>query len=194
MMAKEKKQKQTDFQFNTEDYVLYILKKIPYEKSTPLVINKIAFLTEFAYKFKTFKDLTDIEYAAIDYGPVINNYKKLFKKMSNEGKIEYIGEKHLSPKQDPQTETPEHIKAVIDQLIEHYSRMDVGELITLTHKTDSYIITTEGQKKIMSNIIDKDLTHLDTIIFGGNELESLPEVDLDALPVINKAELVKYEF
>jgi len=191
-MVKELQNKKNNFQFTTEDYILYILSKLPNEKSTPLYLNKVAFLTEFAYKFKTFSDLSDAQYAAINLGPVINDYNRILDKMHDSEKLERVGRKQLFPKQQPGFTIPEEIKLIIDPLIEHYSHMSIGELIKLTHETDSYTITTNGGK-VMSKIIDKDLTHLD-MIFAGDQIEEIPEIDEDKLPVFKRDELIKYDF
>ncbi len=69
-----------------ETYVLYLLNNLS-SKTDKYRVNKIAFLTEFAYIYKNNIPLSEIQYAAIDKGPVIDEYKSLFKKMEKAGKI-----------------------------------------------------------------------------------------------------------
>ena len=69
-----------------ETSVLYLLNNLS-SKTDKYRVNKIAFLTEFAYIYKNNVPLSEIRYAAIDKGPVIDEYKVLFKKMEKAGKI-----------------------------------------------------------------------------------------------------------
>lgn len=182
-----------DFQFTTEDYILYILDNIPPAKATTMFVNKVAFLVEFAYKYKTFKDLSNAKYAAINYGPVIDDYDLILDKMHKEKKLERADNKKLIPipsKSTPRN-IPEKIQLLIDQLIEHYSHMTLGELVALTHQLDSYIITTKGEQD-MGKIIDKDLAHLD-MIFGDKDALS-DEIDVTKLKPVDFNKLKEYEF
>lgn len=171
-----------------EDFILYILNKLEPEKSTKLVLNKIAFFVEFGYFFKTSQELSDAEYAGIPLGPAINDYAQILAKMEKRGKIKIDGN-IVRPMQRPSVKVKDSISSVIDPLIEKYSVLSTNELITLSHATDSYKITTDNEN-VMGNIIDKRLANLETF-YGSNEEEILNEKDL---PQFDSKNLKPYVF
>src|SRR3989344_2215438 len=104
----EKVKKRTGFSFSVEDYILYILNKLEPDKSDKIRLNKIAFFAEFAYLYFKGQPLSDARYAAIDNGPVINNYKEVLARMDKEGKITMDGYK-IRPLGSPAPEIPEEV-------------------------------------------------------------------------------------
>lgn len=176
---------------NKKEYILYLLNKLP-AKTDKYRINKIAFLIEFAYIYKNSTELTDTVYAAITKGPVVNDYKELFKDMQQEGSIKIEGHS-LRPLQDADVSNVNpSILEFIDEMVEKYSRLGTNELIALTHSLDSYVITTQ-KEKLMGNIIDKSLAHLD-IYFDDNLENYEDELILDdKLPKIDRSRLLKYD-
>jgi hypothetical protein len=58
---------------NIEDYILYILNKLEPRKSDKIRLNKLAFFVEFAFLHRFNIPLSNVEYAGIDLGPVIDN-------------------------------------------------------------------------------------------------------------------------
>ncbi len=174
-----------------ETYVLYLLNNLS-SKTDKYRVNKIAFLTEFAYIYKNNIPLSEIQYAAIDKGPVIDEYKSLFKKMEKAGKIK-VDRIYVRPLKDADMRgvSPAMIKQ-LDELIEKFSKFDTNSLIALTHALDSYIITTKNEK-VMGNIIDKSLANLD--IYFDENLDKYQEnqIPQNQLPELNREDLVEYD-
>lgn len=172
-----------------EDLILYLLNKIEPEKSTLLRLNKLAFFAEFGFIYKQQKELSDAQYAAIDYGPIINDYKKVLSKMEKEKKILIDKDgKHIRPLVSAKLVFKDEDKKVLDNLIEKYSQLNNNELVGLSHSTDSYKITTHDSEK-MGNIIDKDLAYLESFFDESSD----EEIKADKLPNIDRSELVEYE-
>lgn len=171
----------------TEDFILYLLKKVEPGKLDRLRLNKLAFFVEFGYLFKTQKPLSIANYAGIDNGPVIDGYTKILEKMQKDKRILIDGQK-IRPLADPKTNISEEIRSVIDPFISKYSQLTTEELITLSHATDSYKITTDNES-VMGKRIDKKLAALETF-FVERETEDGELLDL---PRIDKSKLVPYE-
>src|SRR3989344_5955649 len=171
----------------TEDFILYLLKKVEPGKLDKIRLNKLAFFVEFGYLFKTRKPLSTANYAGIDNGPVIDRYAQVLEKMQKEKTIFMDGYK-IRPLADPKTDLPEEIKNIVDPFISKYSQLTTEELITLSHATDSYKITTNNEKN-MGKRIDKELAALETF-FVERETEG---GELRVLPKIDKSKLVPYE-
>ena len=175
----------SDFKFSKKDFILYLLARIEPKRADFMCLNKIAFFTEFYFKYKTGKDLSDSNYAAIDYGPVINNYRDCLTEMQEDGLVNLNGYK-ISLCSSTKQSVPEEVQNLIDPIIEKYTQLSNSELISLSHNTDSYKITTNNEK-VMSNLIDKDLALLETFFDSEEETEYseeeldelLPEVDID---------------
>ncbi|MFA6519156.1 MAG: type II toxin-antitoxin system antitoxin SocA domain-containing protein [Candidatus Shapirobacteria bacterium] len=179
----------TKFKFSPSDYLLYLLARLEPKQSGKLKLNKIAFFVEFGYRFKTGQDLSSASYAGINYGPVIHDYKSLLANMEKRGLIKIDGNfVHLTS--TPAINLSKEVGQVIDPLIEKYSSLSESELVTLSHATDSYRITTGNGKK-MGQIIDKKLSSLET--FFDDNGDSL-SIDENKLPLVNRKNLIPYEF
>jgi uncharacterized phage-associated protein len=174
----------------TEDLILYILNRLEPEKSDRWYLNKIAFLVEFAYLYFNEKELSSARYAAIDHGPVIDTYKDILKGMEKKKQIRLDGYKIRLLDSKP-VEVSKELSDFMNPLIRKYSQMTRGELKALTHATDSYQITTKNEK-VMGNIIDKNLSSLETFFNEDEDEDELTAEDID-LPRINFDKLVKYE-
>lgn len=175
-----------------EDFILYILNNLEPAKSDKFYVNKLAFLIEFAYLFtrKGEQQLSDLQYAAIDYGPVIDDYAKLFSKMESDGLIKMNG-KNIRVVTDKKVDVPEEVASIALPLIRKYSSLSFNELSAITHQTDSYKITTQNEK-VMGNLINKELAELET--FYSNEVDESEEFKDNELPRVDRDNLVKYEF
>ncbi len=148
-----------------EDLLLFIL-----SNSNPNMgikkLNKLAFFLEFTYIFEHDKKLTNVQYAAIPMGPVINDYKVLIKKMVKGGKIKKNEmtndnlEDYL-PLVKSKEFTPE-IKGFLLTVLNRYKDLNPKQLEDLTHGLDSYNITIHENAGEMGKIIDKDLALLDS--------------------------------
>lgn len=173
-----------------ETYVLYLLNKLS-ARTDKYRINKIAFLVEFAYIYQNRTELTDAEYAAINKGPVINDYKNLFEKMEKKGLLKVDGY-FVRPLKDANVSKldPETLE-FIDEMVEKFNRLGTNDLIALTHSLDSYIITTK-EEQVMGNVIDKSLANLD--IYFDEHLDQYQEgqIPIHQLPKINRDELIEY--
>lgn len=171
-----------------EDLILYLLNKIEPEQSTLLRLNKLAFFAEFGFIYKQQKELSDAQYAAIDYGPIINDYKNILTKMESDKKIILDSDgKRVRPLTTPGLMLSSDDKRILDNLIEKYSQFNNNELVGLSHSTDSYKITTNNEED-MGKIIDKDLAYLESFFDETSDEEIKPS----DLPEINRAELVEY--
>jgi uncharacterized phage-associated protein len=175
------------YKFNTQDYILYILNHLEPDKSDLWRLNKIAFLVEFAYLYFNESPLSKANYAAIDYGPVIDHYKDILKEMEKGGLIKVDGYKIRVISSDRVGNISDETKKFVDPLIKKYSEMTKGELKALSHSTDSYKITTENEK-VMGRTIDKSLANLESFFDENNDIE----LSEDSLPVVNKSDLVEY--
>ncbi|MFH1187919.1 MAG: type II toxin-antitoxin system antitoxin SocA domain-containing protein [bacterium] len=176
-----------DFIFNTKDFILYILNRIEPAKSDKIRLNKIAFFVEFAYIFFNNKNLSNTKYAAIDKGPVIDDYDMILQKMKKEKLIDINGYM-LRPLANSNTEPPEEIVNFIESIIDKYSKLSRDELISLSHNTDSYKITTNNEKE-MGKIINKNLANLESFFCDNSD----EQIDENCIPVFNKNKLVEYE-
>jgi len=174
-----------------EDLVLYISNKLEPEKSDKMRLNKLAFLVEFSFLLKYGRSLSNANYAAIDHGPVIDGYDKLFLKMQENSLIKIDGFK-IRPLKSRVVSLTDEEKSFVDSVMEKYSKLSNSELRSITHDTDSYKITTDNEK-IMGKKIDKDLAKLETFldenISDAEEGFTILEKDL---PAIDRNKLVKY--
>jgi len=147
-----------------EELILFIL-----EHSRPNMgikkLNKLAFFLEFTHLFEFDKPLTGQNYAAINMGPVIDNYKDLIVNMIKAGKImpntkadkgveDYIPLEKLHG-------ISIDLQSFLSQVLEKYEKLSAKQLEDLTHVLDSYNITIHENEGKMGKIIDKDLAMLD---------------------------------
>lgn len=178
-----------DFKFTKKDFILYLLARIEPKRADLVCLNKLAFFTEFYFKYKTGNELSESNYAAIDYGPVIDRYRDCLVEMETEGLVK-LSEYKVSLCSSDDLDVPEEIQNLIDPIIEKYTQLNNRELISLSHDTDSYKITTDNEK-VMGNMIDKDLASLETF-FDSEELDEYSEKELDELlPDIDLKDLEK---
>ena len=183
------KEKNKEFVFTTKDYILYILNRLEPTKSDKIRLNKIAFFIEFAYIFYNNKNISKVDYAAIDKGPVIDKYDSILREMEEE-KLITINGYSLRPQKNTKSRPPKEIESFVESIIEKYSKLSREELVALSHQTDSYKITTDNEKK-MGNIIDKKLASLETFFCDSEDNEEIKE---ECLPVLDKSKLTEYEF
>lgn len=176
-----------DFKFNQKDYIVYLLGRIEPKRADLMCLNKLAFLTEFYFKYKTGKELSDAQYAAIDHGPVINDYKSVLQEMQSDGLLK-LDDYKISLCSYENLDVPEEVQKIIDPVIEKYAQLNNSELRSLSHETDSYKISSDNEK-IMGNVIDKKLALLETffdqeefIEYTEDQLEEmLPDVDSEEI-------------
>ncbi len=183
-----RKEKNKDFIFKTKDFILYILNRIEPAKSDKIRLNKVAFFVEFAYIFYNNTDLSNAKYAAIDKGPVIDGYDTILKEMAKE-KLIVINGFAIRPLTSSRTTVPADIANFIESIIDKYSKLSKSELISLSHDTDSYKITTDNEKK-MGKIINKKLASLEAFFCDDDGDQEIIEKNL---PVLDKSKLVEYE-
>lgn len=173
---------------NIEDYILYILNKLEPGKSDKIRLNKLAFFVEFAFLHRFNIPLSNVEYAGIDLGPVIDNYDSILKAMQKKNLVKIDGYK-IRPLASPSVQlSPEH-SAFVDGIIEKYSSLSKDVLIGISHLTDAYKITTDNEK-FMGKKIDKKLALLETFLL---EDESDAPMKEDELPVIDRKQLIRYD-
>jgi len=170
-----------------EDFILYILNKLEPEKSDKIRLNKLAFFAEFAFLNKFNQPLSTVEYAGADLGPVIDNYDAILKNMQEKNLIKMDGYK-IRPLASPSSQlSPEH-GAFVDGIINKYSVLSGNELISISHSTDSYKITTNDEK-VMGGKINKKLALLETFLLDDETDKSVNE---DELPAVDRSQLIQY--
>ncbi|MBP9702081.1 DUF4065 domain-containing protein [Candidatus Woesebacteria bacterium] len=172
---------------STRDYILYLLNKIELAKVGKIRLNKLAFFVEFGYIYKTGKQLSETEYAGINLGPVINDYRKILAQMEKDGDVKMEGDRIVPLKNS--NLIPDEVRVVIDPLIARFDAQPDRLLVSMSHATDAYKITTIDEK-VMGKIIDKSLAPLETAFFDEKTIVE----DLQDLPSINRNKLVPYEF
>lgn len=178
-----------DFRFTTKDFILYLLSKIDASKHDLIYLNKIAFFVEFGFIATQKRALSDTTFAAIDLGPVIDGYKSTLREMKKDGLVRLDGFR-IKPLKYPSSDVPEEIRSTVDPLIEKYSLLNRDELISLSHDTDSFKITSNNERG-KGNEIDKDLAFLETF-FGDDLRGSDGELDEKKLPKYHESDLVEY--
>ena len=183
-----------NYRFTTEDFILYILNYVEPGKSTFMTVNKLAFLLEFFYLYNTEgKELSDAKYAAINHGAVIDNYKDVFAGMEQKGLVQ-ITDHHLRVLADA-PRIPSDVKEKIDPVLRRFSQYDSSALRALTHKMDSYLITSKNER-VMGKVIKKDLASLETFFeeLNDSETSSVQEGEMVDLPLtIDREKLLRYE-
>jgi len=179
-----------NYKFSRKDYIIYLLQQVPPEKADKLFLNKLAFFVEFGFYHLYNKELSANTYAAINKGPVINDYAVLFQELKDEGWINITSNHHLALIKQKNFDLPEEIKSATRQLIEKYGDLTTSELIALSHATDSYLITTKSEQ-FMGGIIDKQLALLETIF--SDDASSEEEIDPRKLPHLKSEELHDYQ-
>lgn len=172
---------------STRDFILYLLNKIELAKVGKIRLNKLAFFVEFGYLFKTGKPLSKTQYAGIDLGPAINNYRDILAKMVKDGDIKIQGNRIVPLRLSSQL--PPSITSIIDPLIKRFDLQPDSMLVSLSHATDAYKITTDNETK-MGRIINKNLASLETALFD----EDVMTDEIAKLPMVDKTRLVPYEF
>ncbi|MBU0731867.1 SocA family protein [Patescibacteria group bacterium] len=148
-----------------EDLLLFIL-----SNSNPNMgikkLNKLAFFLEFTYIFENDKNLTNAQYAAINMGPVIDDYKVLIKKLVKSGKINKNekadeGVEDYVPLVKAKDLSPE-LTGFLLTVLNRYKDLSAKQLEDLSHGLDSYNITVHENGGEMGKIIDKELALLDS--------------------------------
>ena len=175
------------FKLNKEDFILYILSKLEPDKSDKIRLNKLAFFVEFSYMLRFNSDLSNTEYAAIGMGPVIDDYDILLRNMQKSGLVKIDGY-IIRPLKSPSITIPTDVSSFIDGVINKYSKLTKTELITLSHNTDSYKITTNNEQ-IMGQKIDKKLAMLETFLDDDEKNSNYSE---NELPKIDRSQLIQY--
>ena len=156
-------------------------------KTGKIRLNKLAFFVEFGYIFKTGKPLSDAEYAGIDMGPVINDYKQILARMEKAGDIKIDGNRVI-PLKTPRT-IPDQVQSIIDPLIKRFDAQTDRMLVNSSHTTDAYKITTKDER-VMGKVIDKNLANLETAFFDEKSVDDTPM----EIPIVKREKLVPYEF
>ncbi|OGC82209.1 MAG: hypothetical protein A2V81_00515 [Candidatus Abawacabacteria bacterium RBG_16_42_10] len=147
-----------------DDLILFIL-----SNSNPNMgikkLNKLAFLLEFTYLFEHETPLTGANYAALQMGPVIDDYKDLMKRLVKEKKVcendkADTGKSDYLPLKKPTIDVD--LASFLNAVLDKYKELSAKQLEDLTHGLDSYNITIHESNDKMGGVIDKDLALLDS--------------------------------
>ncbi len=176
-----------NFKLNKEDFILYILNKLEPDKSDKIRLNKLAFFVEFAYLLKFNHNLSNTEYAAIDMGPVIDDYDSVLRDMQKRGLLKIDGYV-IRPLKSPSAEISADLRIFMDSVVDKYSKLTKNELIGLSHLTDAYKITTNNERE-MGNKINKKLALLETFLIDDEHNSQLLE---NELPKVDRSQLIRY--
>lgn len=137
-------------------------------------LNKLAYLLEFSYIFEFEQALTDADFAAINMGPVINNYKDVLDQMKKKKQICINGQANNGvtdylPLKRAKIEGP--LNTFLQTVLRKYKELNPKQLEDLTHGLDSYNITVYENGGQMGAVIDKDLGLLDDSLSLENDDE-----------------------
>jgi uncharacterized phage-associated protein len=123
--------------------VIYFLNEAPFKTK----LNKLLFYADFAY-FKYFgKSITGCQYAAIDMGPVPNNFKLIFGLLEEEN---YLFSE-ITTYYDKETEmfSPQQIfdnnlfnkdeLNILKMILSEFGRIKTNSLIDISHKEIAWI-------------------------------------------------------
>lgn len=142
-----------------KNLVLYILSKDSYKEEGIKKLNKILYFIDFNFYRESRKFISDVNYAKAGMGPIVDNYKKIFKQMVDGGilereeiygKINYKAKVNFDISKFSSEEI-EHINNILDK----YGKLSSIELESISHVQQPWILTeNEG------DIIDPDLVLL----------------------------------
>jgi transcriptional regulator with XRE-family HTH domain len=122
-------------------------------------INKLLFYADFLMFKQSCFSISGLRYAAIDRGPVPNNFQSLFEYLANKGEIRiettefpngHIGEQFRSIKERPFnaalfTETELHI---LEKVANTFALTSTNEIIELSHLEDAWTKNKNGKSLI----------------------------------------------
>jgi len=142
-----------------KNLVLYILSKDSYKEEGIKKLNKILYFIDFYFYRENNKFISDVKYAKAGRGPIINNYKKIFGQMVEDGLLERdesFGPVNHKAKAEFDiskfsSKEIDHINNVLDK----YGKLSSMELESISHEQQPWILT-----KADGDIIDPDLALL----------------------------------
>ncbi len=148
------------------DIILYICDQLPRFENGALKINKLIWFIESEFYRQHEKTITGVTFAAIDHGPIMNDYKVIFEKMKKNGLIDYTihpitGRYLFTPqkKSDLDSLNPSE-KLVVEKMVNGLKSLNARALEVLSHK-DAYHITIDEHDGNMGAEIDMELTLLE---------------------------------
>lgn len=142
-----------------KNLVLYILSRDSYKENGIKKLNKILYFIDFYFYRDNNKFISDVKYAKAGMGPIIDNYKEIFRKMVEDGileKKEFSGlVSHRAKKRfDISKFSPQEIDH-INNVLDKYGKLSSIELESISHDQQPWILT-----KNNGDIIDPDLALL----------------------------------
>lgn len=162
------------------DIILYICNEIPPFKNGALKINKLVWFIESEYYRKHNTTITGVKFAAIDNGPVINDYKEYFKAMHQEKLVKINKDDHnnwhFTPLRDSVLATlDDNQKLIVTEMVGKLKELSAEALRDLSHK-DAYEITLAEANNVMGEIIDMDLVLLESTPLSNSQEEEKPDL------------------
>lgn len=147
--------KKPDFQKLTEMIVFFTNQLKPWKT----MMNKLLFYSDFLMFKKTCFSMSGLQYRAINWGPVPNNYESIFEFIVNNGDVdlhrkelknELIGEQFI-PISERKCNTnifTELELSVLTEVLEKFKDKNTSEIVELSHKEKAWIENEKGKKII----------------------------------------------
>lgn len=163
------------------DIILYICNEIPPFKNGALKINKLIWFIESEYYRQHNATITGVNFAAIDHGPVINDYKNSFEEMVEKKLIKVdkqdFANWHFTPiKQSVLSTLTDDQKLLVKDMVSKLGELGSDALEGLSHK-DAYEITVSEAHGAMGSLIDMDLVMLESSPLDNGAEETPPGLE-----------------
>jgi uncharacterized phage-associated protein len=173
------------------DVILYICNEVPPFKNGALKINKLVWFIESEYYRLHNATITGVKFAAIDHGPVINDYKLYFNHMQKKRLIKLNKEDHNSwhftpLKQSILSTLNDSEKLIVKDIVEKMKELNADALEELSHK-DAYEITVGESHGGMGQIIDMDLVLLESSPLDNDaDMKEIPQGLEESTKIVEK--------
>ena len=143
-----------------KELVLYVLSSKNYEDEGIKKLNKILYFIDFYYYRDNERFISEeIDYAKAERGPIVNDYKFIFKKLCEDKILEcknvggMIVHKPLI-KPDISKFSSKELEHIHD-VLERYGKLSSAELESISHDQQPWVLT-----EVSGSIIDPDLALL----------------------------------
>lgn len=143
------------------------------EKLSPLktVMNKLLFYSDFLFFKRNSFSISGIRYAAIDYGPVPNNFQTIFETLQRNNNIHiktidygngYYGEEFVPIKNrvfNPEIFNEDERK-VLEEIVQKFKGVSRNDIVNMSHEEEGWIINFKGGKQLIEYHYGFNLKHV----------------------------------
>ena len=158
-----------DSKLDIKELILFILHHCPLDTGLKK-LNKLAFLLEWSYIFDRGQELTNAQFAAIQMGPVIDDYKNILMQMQTDNLVIKNNHQHThiyTPKRP--ANIPIESREFLVNILNKYKDLTGTQLEHFTHELASYAYTVRNNQ--YGKIIDKSLACLEEVLLENENLE-----------------------